>query len=75
MAAKTGTAEFGTPLADGTYSQSHAWYTAYAPYEDPQIAVVVFLEQGVGATHGGPVAKQIIDYYFGRQHAAQGDDS
>jgi penicillin-binding protein 2 len=75
MAAKTGTAEFGTPLADGTYSQSHAWYTAYAPYEDPQIAVVVFLEQGVGATHGGPVAKQIIDYYFGRQHAAQGDGS
>ncbi|MEX0786750.1 MAG: penicillin-binding protein 2 [Dehalococcoidia bacterium] len=67
IAAKTGTAEFGVPLADGTYPQSHAWYTAYAPYDNPEIAVVVFLEQGVGATNAGPVAKQIFDYYFDRQ--------
>ena len=67
IAAKTGTAEFGLPLADGTYATSHAWFTAYAPFEDPEIAVVVFLERGIGATHAGPVAKQIFDYYFDRQ--------
>lgn len=71
IAAKTGTAEFGQPLADGTYPNSHAWYTAYAPFDDPEIAVVVFLEQGVGATNAGPVAKRIFDYYFDRQHLVE----
>jgi hypothetical protein len=33
----------------------------------------VFLEKGVGATHGGPVAKQIFDYYFARQRLATGE--
>lgn len=70
---KTGTAEFGEQSAEGKYATSHAWYTAYAPFDDPEIAVVVFLEKGVGATHGGPVAKQILDYYFGRRFAAEGE--
>jgi penicillin-binding protein 2 len=74
IAAKTGTAEFGQQLPDGSYATSHAWYTGYAPYDDPEIAVVVFIEKGIGATHAGPVAKQIFDYYFGRQHLAQGQE-
>ena len=71
IAGKTGTAEFGRQSADGTYEFSHAWYTAYAPFDDPEIAVVVFLEKGVGATNAGPVAKAILDYYFGRQSFAE----
>ena len=71
IAGKTGTAEFGQPLADGTYPNSHAWYTAYAPFDDPEIAVVVFLEQGVGSTNAGPVARQIFDYYFDRQRLVE----
>ncbi|MDP3768663.1 MAG: penicillin-binding transpeptidase domain-containing protein, partial [Dehalococcoidia bacterium] len=70
IAAKTGTAEFGEQLPDGTYETSHAWYTAYAPFDDPEIAVVVFLEKGIGATHAGPVARDIFDYYFERQRLA-----
>ncbi len=73
IGAKTGTAEFGEQLADGSYTTSHAWYTAYAPFDHPQIALVVFLEKGIGATNGGPVARQILDYYFGRQHQAVED--
>lgn len=72
IAAKTGTAEFGQQSADGRYATSHGWYTGYAPLENPEIAVVVFLEKGVGATNAGPVAKSIFDYYFGRQNQAQG---
>ena len=72
IAGKTGTAEFGQPLADGTYPNSHAWYTAYAPFEDPEIAVVVFLEQGSGMTDAGPVVKNIFDYYFDRQRLVEG---
>jgi penicillin-binding protein 2 len=75
IAAKTGTAEFGNQLPDGTYATSHAWFTAYAPFEDPEIAVVVFLEKGIGATNAGPVAKQIFDYYFGRQLSAEQERS
>jgi penicillin-binding protein 2 len=72
IAAKTGTAEFGIQLPDGRYMSSHAWYTGYAPSDNPEIAVVVFLEKGIGATNGGPVAKQIFDYYFGRKNQALG---
>jgi penicillin-binding protein 2 len=75
IAAKTGTAEFGVQLPDGRYMTSHAWYTGYAPLDNPEIAVVVFLEKGVGATNAGPVAKQIFDYYFGRSSEVQGDGS
>jgi penicillin-binding protein 2 len=71
IGAKTGTAEFGAQV-NGRYALSHGWYTGFAPYDDPQIAIVVFLEKGVGATHGGPVAKQIFDYYFARQRLAEG---
>lgn len=67
---KTGTAEFGRPRADGSY-ETHGWYTGFAPYDDPEIALVVFVEQGRGAANAGPVASQIFDYYFGRQHFAE----
>ncbi len=67
---KTGTAEFGAPRPDGSY-QTHAWYTGFAPFEKPEIAVVVFLEKGRGGEHAGPVASQIFDYYFGRKLLAQ----
>jgi penicillin-binding protein 2 len=71
IAGKTGTAEFGEQTSSGTYVYSHAWYTGYAPIDNPQVAVLVYLEKGIGATNAGPVAKQIFDYYFGRQHLAQ----
>ena len=55
VAGKTGTAE----LAD---SESHAWFTAFAPADDPQIAVVVILENdpGDGGSSAAPVAREII---------------
>jgi cell division protein FtsI/penicillin-binding protein 2 len=74
VAGKTGTAEFGTALADGKY-ESHAWFTGFAPYEDPQVAIVVFLEKGNGAMDAAPVAAQILDYYFHRQSLAEAPGS
>ena len=61
---KTGTAEFGRTNAEGLLA-SHGWYIGFAPYDDPQVAIVVYLEYGVGATHAGPVAKEILTAYFG----------
>lgn len=63
---KTGTAEFGQPYPDGEFD-THGWYIAFGPYEDPEVAVVVYLEYGVGSTHAGPVAKEILEAYFALQ--------
>lgn len=61
---KTGTAQYGLPDASGNYAL-HAWYTAYAPAVDPEVAVVTFVEGG-GEGHEGasPAAAKILSYYF-----------
>ncbi|MEX2445885.1 MAG: penicillin-binding protein 2 [Dehalococcoidia bacterium] len=69
---KTGTAEFGQPYPDGSYD-THGWYMGFGPAEDPEIAVVVYLEYGVGQTHAGPVAREIFEAYFGTDEPAQPD--
>jgi penicillin-binding protein 2 len=58
-AGKTGTAQHGGS------DKTHAWYTAYAPYEDPEIALVVLIEEG-GEGHDAavPVANDILKWYF-----------
>lgn len=71
LGGKTGTAEFGQPYPDGEFD-THGWYIGFAPYDDPQVAVVVYLEYGVGSTHAGPVAKEILEAYFARQQGQQG---
>ncbi len=68
---KTGTAEFGQPLAGNKY-ETHAWFTGFAPFDDPEIAVVVFLEKGNGSINAAPTAARILDYYFHRQAFATG---
>jgi len=58
IAGKTGTSQ---ELGWG----NHGWFVAYAPYDDPEIAVVVLMEQGrSGGTTGGPVAREIFFEYF-----------
>ena len=72
VAGKTGTAEFGERRPDGSYME-HGWFTGYAPFNDPEIAVVVFLDQGNGALTAAPVAAKIFDYFFGRRSFASGE--
>ncbi len=59
VAGKTGTSEWDVN------KDPHGWFVAFAPYEDPEIAVVVFIEQaGSGGATGGPIAKAIFEEYF-----------
>lgn len=59
---KTGTAEYGDPK-----NQTHAWFTAYAPQEDPELSVTVLVEgAGEGSSVAAPVAKKIFEEWFGR---------
>jgi len=66
IAGKTGSAEYGPFLASGV-RQAHAWFVAFAPYEDPQLAVVVMVEGGgQGSRVAMPATTDIIEYYFTR---------
>lgn len=71
LAGKSGTAEYCDNVAQAANRcqygawPAHAWMVAYAPYEKPEIAVVVFVYSGEeGSTVAGPVAQEIIDAYF-----------
>jgi penicillin-binding protein 2 len=70
IAGKSGTAEYGAQLtspsgeaANGTYNE-HGWFVSYAPYDNPQVALVVFHERGGGALSTAPTTSAIWDYYF-----------
>jgi penicillin-binding protein 2 len=70
-AGKTGTAEYCDNIAQSkNLCQSgnwpaHAWYVGYAPYDDPEIAVVAFVYNGMeGSSVAGPVVKKILEAYF-----------
>ena len=44
---------------------THAWFTAFAPYDNPEIAIVVFLYNGgEGSAAAAPVAQKILQTYF-----------
>lgn len=61
---KTGTSE------DGYHSSSnpHAWFTIFAPFYNPEIAVTVLIENGgQGSDVAAPIAKQILTSYFERK--------
>ena len=68
VAGKTGTAEFfdpDIPPDDEGNLPAHAWFTAFAPVEDPEIALVVFLYNGgEGSETAVPIATEILRYYF-----------
>ncbi len=60
-AGKTGSAEFG-----GNKEDSHAWFTGFAPADDPEISVTIIVENiGSGGEYAVPIAKRIIDAYLG----------
>jgi penicillin-binding protein 2 len=70
VAGKTGTAEFGEEIAPNRYKE-HGWFTGFAPFENPEVAVVVFMEQGNGAGTAAPTAAKILDYHFNEYNLAQ----
>ena len=60
-AGKTGSAEYNKVKED-----SHAWFTGYAPAEDPEISVTIIVERiGSGGDYAVPIAKRLFDAYFG----------
>uniref|UniRef100_UPI00403D57FD penicillin-binding protein 2 n=1 Tax=Pasteurella multocida TaxID=747 RepID=UPI00403D57FD len=73
VAGKSGTAQVFSLKENQTYDASglkkelhdHAWFTAYAPYDDPKMVVAIILENaGGGSSVAAPVVRQIMDYYL-----------
>ncbi len=70
-AGKTGTAEYCDKYAQqkdlckpGNWP-THAWTVAFAPYNDPEIAVVAFVYNGrEGSTVAGPIVRRVLQAYF-----------
>jgi penicillin-binding protein 2 len=45
--------------------RDHAWFVAFAPYDNPKISVAVLIEHGgFGSSAAGPVAREIIKSYL-----------
>jgi penicillin-binding protein 2 len=64
VAGKTGTAQFGSE------NKTHGWFVSFAPYDNPEIAMVVLVEGG-GEGHSSalPVTQEVYDWYFGEHKA------
>lgn len=59
-AGKTGSAEYTSGNND-----SHAWFTGFAPVNDPEICVTIIVEgAGSGGDYAVPIAKRIFNAYF-----------
>jgi len=59
VAGKTGTSE-------NPHGDTHAWFTAYAPAEDPKVAIIVMVENGgEGGIVSAPIAKRVMEQSLG----------
>jgi penicillin-binding protein 2 len=76
VAGKTGTAQVVTmekfkevDEEDVKYKhRDHAWFTSFAPAENPEIAVTVLVEHGGhGGSAAAPVAKKVLERYFAKK--------
>lgn len=56
---KTGSAQTGIE------GKTNAWFVGFAPFDDPEIAIVVFVRNGGHGGYTAEVAKEIIAQYFG----------
>jgi penicillin-binding protein 2 len=74
---KTGTAQAVTIGQKDKYNASkleehqrdHALYIAFAPADDPKIAVALVVENaGFGAAHAAPIARRVFDYWLMNQY-------
>ena len=76
MAGKSGTAQVFSLKENETYNSKnlskhlhdHAWFNAYAPFNDPEVIVTIIMENaGGGSGNAAPIVRQIFDYYFAHQ--------
>ena len=64
VAGKTGTAQ-----VTNTFKKTNAWFTGFAPYDSPEIAMAIVIEgAGEGSTAAVPVAKEVFNWYYNNNY-------
>ena len=83
VAGKTGTSQVIGIAQDGVYDEdeiderhrNHGWFIAFAPVDQPRIAVAVLAENGGGSSAAYPVARKVMDaWLLGASNAEESDD-
>jgi penicillin-binding protein 2 len=65
LCGKTGTAE-------NPHGRTHAWFCGYGPFQKPELAVIVMVEEGgFGGTTAAPLARQLFETYFSSEPQPQ----
>ena len=73
VAGKTGSAEAGKDK-DGN-DLVNAWFVCFAPYEKPEVAVVVMIENGGHGNYAAEVARDVLTQYFGMNESTEINES
>ena len=73
IAGKTGSAEAGKD-SNGN-DKVNAWFVCFAPFENPEVAVVVMIENGGHGNYAAEVARDILTQYFGRNETSEVNES
>lgn len=59
VAGKTGTAQWSSK------KKNHAWFTGFAPYENPELVITILIEEGTGGDiNAVPIAREFLKWYF-----------
>ena len=68
IAGKTGTAQVASLGKDTGKNKDHAWFDSFAPYDKPEISVLVLIENsGFGSANAAPAAKAMYESYLSRR--------
>lgn len=73
VAGKTGSAEAGKD--ENQKDIVNAWFVCFAPYENPEVAVVVLVENGGHGNYAAEVARDVLDQYFGMNETTSVEES
>ncbi len=68
MGGKTGTAQ-----VSNINLEDNAWFVAYAPFDDPEIAIVVYIPNGYSGSMASSTVKDIVEYYLDLKYATEDD--
>ena len=69
VAGKTGSAEAGKDKNGNDLV--NAWFVCFAPYDKPEVAVVVMIENGGHGNYAAEVARDVLTQYFGMNQSAE----
>lgn len=73
VAGKTGSAEAGKD--ENGKDKVNAWFVCFAPYEKPEVAVVVMIENGGHGNYAAEVARDVLTQYFGMNSSTDVNES